>query len=1063
MTNQHAEIDKLLYELKERAKELNCLYEVQELISHPDLTIDEVCQCIIDAIPPGWQYPDICQAKLTCIGKSYQTGGYVETPWVQSAKIVVQDESVGSINVYYTEERPNEDEGPFLKEERRLIEAIADQVGNYILHQQLKDVFEERKKSDSERKAEWWVILDLLKRTDPKLLMRISRKMINYLFWSGITEAEQLLEQFSPTYRDGQGIIDVNYPSQIETGEESIIITDKVYELAGKYLSEQTILDRIQQWIREDQTSFLVDVLVDPSTSIAEIGVAIERFNHLGSQELKLSGARGSSVLVSLIRRLLSDQPSFISVAKKFIQIEDFDDLIQKIIYPSDSHGRLGGKGAGLFLATQILKNSSKEDESTEPLLQVKTPKTWYIASDNIFYFMRYNNLEDIIEQKYKDIHQIRQEYPYVVHVFKNASFPPEIINQLTLILDDLRDVPLIVRSSSLLEDQMGMSFAGKYKSLFIANQGTKEERLVALKDAIAEVYASMFAPDPIEYRLEHGLIDNHEEMGILIQEVVGTRIGDYYLPVFAGVAFSNNEFRWSSRIQREDGLVRVVTGLGTRAVDRLSDDYPVLAAPGKPHLRVNVTIDETIRYSPRMMDVINLKNRSFETIDIDHFLRKNNREFPHLHHLVSIISEDHIKQPKALGFDFDKHKYVVTFEGLLSQTNFLNQISAVMEVLQEHFKHPIDIEFASDGKDFYLLQCRSQSYREEAKPALIPREILQEDVVFTANRYISNGTLSNITHVVYVDPLAYAEIADYQKLLAVGRVVGRLNKILPKRQFILMGPGRWGSRGDRRLGVNVTYSDISNTIMLIEIAMKRGDYVPEPSFGTHFFQDLVEASIRYLPLYPDDSSVVFNEGFLSNSKNMLEDMLPDFSYLSDVIRVIDVPASTGGQIIQILMNADSEEAIALLTSPSRRIDLEIQEGKALVKRESSDRHWRWRISSVENIAAHLDPQRFGVEGMYVFGSTKEGTAGPRSDIDLLIHFQGSEAQKRDLMTWLEGWSLSLTHVNYQYTGYETKEILDLHFISDEDIEKRTSYAAKIGAVTDAARPLALGTALEVK
>lgn len=1063
MTNQHADIDKLLYELKERAKELNCLYEVQELISHPDLTIDEVCQGIIEAIPPGWQYPDICQAKITCGGISYQTAGYVETPWVQHARIVVQDEFIGSISVYYTEERPNEDEGPFLKEERRLIEAIADQFGNYILHQQLKDVFEERKKSDLERKAEWWVILNLLKRTDPKLLMRISRKMINYLFWSGINEAEQLIEQLSPTYPDGQGIIDVNYPSQIGSGEESLIIADKVYELAGKYLSEQAILDRIQQWIREDQTSFLVDVLVNPSSSIVEIGAAIERFNHLGPQQLKLSGARGYSVLVSLIRRLLSDQPSFINVAKKFIQVEDFDDLIQRIIYPSDSHGKLGGKGAGLFLATQILNNLSKEDETIEPLLRVKTPRTWYIASDSIFYFMRYNNLEDIIEQKYKDINQIRQEYPYVVHVFKNASFPPEILNRLTLILDDLGDVPLIVRSSSLLEDQVGMSFAGKYKSLFIANQGSKEERLEALKDAISEVYASMFAPDPIEYRVEHGLIDNHEEMGILIQEVVGKRIGDYYFPVFAGVAFSNNEFRWSSRIQRQDGLIRLVAGLGTRAVDRLSDDYPILVAPGKPNLRVNVSLDETVRYSPKRMDVINLKSRSFETIDIYSFLREYHRDFPHIQQLVSIISENHIKEPKALGLDLDKHRVVVTFEGLLSRTLFLNQISTVMKVLQENFKHPIDIEFASDGKDFYLLQCRSQSYREEAKPASIPRGFSQEDVVFTANRYISNGTVSNITHLVFVDPHAYAEISDYQKLLAVGRAVGRLNKILPKRQFILLGPGRWGSRGDRRLGVNVTYSDINNSAMLIEIAMKRGDYVPDPSFGTHFFQDLVEASIRYLPLYPDDSSVVFNEGFLSNSKNVLEDILPDFSYLSDVIRVIDVPASTGGQIIQILMNADSKEAIALFTSPSHRIDLDFHEKRALVKGESSDRHWRWRLNSVERIAAHLDPERFGVEGMYIFGSTKDGTAGPRSDIDLIIHFRGSDEQKRELLTWFEGWNLSLAQVNYQYTGYEPKEILDIHIITDEDIEKRTSYAVKIGAVTDAARPLTLGTELEGK
>src|SRR3990172_9089039 len=126
-------------------------------------------------------------------------------------------------------------------------------------------------------------------------------------------------------------------------------------------------------------------------------------------------------------------------------------------------------------------------------------------------------------------------------------------------------------------------TFAGKYKSLFIANRGTKEERLAALGDAITEVFASMFGPDPVEYRLEHGLIDHHEEMGILIQQVAGRRIGPSYLPTFAGVAFSHNEFPWSSRLKRDDGLVRLVPGLGTRAVDRLSDDYPVLGGPGQP------------------------------------------------------------------------------------------------------------------------------------------------------------------------------------------------------------------------------------------------------------------------------------------------------------------------------------------------------------------------------------------------------------------------------------------------------------------------------------------------
>jgi hypothetical protein len=128
------------------------------------------------------------------------------------------------------------------------------------------------------------------------------------------------------------------------------------------------------------------------------------------------------------------------------------------------------------------------------------------------------------------------------------------------------------------------------------------------------------------------------------------------------------------------------------------------------------------------------------------------------------------------------------------------------------------------------------------------------------------------------------------------------------------MGPGRWGSRGDIKLGVSITYSDINNTSLLIEIARKQKDYVPDLSFGTHFFQDLVEANIRYLPLYPDDEGIIFNEKFLTTSKNMLPDILPEFEYLSDVIKVIDIPAATDGKNLQVLMNAITDEAVGVLT-----------------------------------------------------------------------------------------------------------------------------------------------------
>jgi predicted nucleotidyltransferase len=314
-----------------------------------------------------------------------------------------------------------------------------------------------------------------------------------------------------------------------------------------------------------------------------------------------------------------------------------------------------------------------------------------------------------------------------------------------------------------------------------------------------------------------------------------------------------------------------------------------------------------------------------------------------------------------------------------------------------------------------------------------------------------------DITHVVYVDPESYSATKERSELLEVGEAVGKLNKLLPKRRFILMGPGRWGSRGDIKLGVNVTYSDINNTAMLIEIARKTGDYLPDLSFGTHFFQDLVEAEIRYLPLYPDGDGFL-NLRLLHNAPNLLPAMLPEYAHLEKTVRVIDVPTSSSGRVVRVLMNSELDEALAVLAEPedepsASRAPLG---GRAPKRAES---YWRWRLQISEKIASEIDAERFGVVAMYIIGSTKNASAGPSSDIDLLIHFRGSAEQRSELETWLEGWSLCLGEMNYLRTGYSNRELLDVHIISDDDIEKKTSFAAKIGAVTDAALELPLGNA----
>lgn len=266
------------------------------------------------------------------------------------------------------------------------------------------------------------------------------------------------------------------------------------------------------------------------------------------------------------------------------------------------------------------------------------------------------------------------------------------------------------------------------------------------------------------------------------------------------------------------------------------------------------------------------------------------------------------------------------------------------------------------------------------------------------------------------------------------------------------MGPGRWGSRGDIKLGVNVTYSDINNTAVLIEIAKKKGNYVPDLSFGTHFFQDLVESSIRYIPLYPDDSGIIYNEIFLKSSKNILCYLLPEYKSLENIIKVIDVKERTNGEILKILLNSDLDEALAYLTQPSGKDDSKVySETQESAKAEY---HWKWRLRMVEKIASVIDTKKFGIKGLYVFGSTKNATAGPGSDIDLLVHFDGTEQQKNNLLLWLEAWGIALAEMNYQRTGYKSTNLLDVHIVTDKDIEEKNSFALKIGAVTDAAKKL---------
>ncbi|MBN1947852.1 MAG: hypothetical protein JW797_19455 [Bradymonadales bacterium] len=1056
MSEPSSPVDKLLTSLQERTKELSCLYQVEELCNQPDATLASVFEGVVKILPKGWQYSDICQASILFEGQLYSTDNSLSTPWTLAADILVHNQVLGRLTVYYTESRPTADVGPFLKEEEQLLQSVARRLGQFALYLQMKSARQEleqvHKAPSPDRRGEWRGPLRLLRQSDRSLYVRIARKLLNYLCGIGIEEAQQRLLEWDPCpIGSAENSGEVNYPGRKRAVDNEWLASDHPFELASKYLTDEEILSRVQRWFQEDNLGAILKVLNNMHAPLPDVADALRRFRAMVAESESLSQHISNGLRVSLTRRILTEQIDFIVVAKEYLDVRDFAPLLDHLVSTPEGQGKLGGKGAGLFLAARILEKAKGQEPQLPPF---KIPSTWYVASSGIKDFIVYNDLEEMFEHKYKEVEQIRQDYPNIVQLFKNSCFPPDLVRGLSLAISDLGDVPIIVRSSSLLEDRFGTAFSGKYKSLFLANQGALQERLSALLDAIAEIYASIFSPDPIEYRRQHGLLDFDEEMGVLLQEVVGTRVGRYFLPAFAGVAFSNNEFRWSPRIKREDGLIRLVPGLGTRAVDRLGDDYPILAVPGQPNLRVNVSIEELLRYCPRQIDVINLQTGSFQTLAIQDLLLEVGSEFPAFESIFSLLRDNHLTRPLALLFDPETDQAVATFDGLITNSHFVQKTGSILKVLQEALGHPVDIEFAHDGTDFYLLQCRPQYVSQGDTPAPIPKDIHPQDIVFTANQHVSNGWIPDITHVVYVDPMRYGDLPSRQEMLSVGRAISRLNTLLPKRQFILMGPGRWGSRGDIKLGVSVTYSDINNTAMLVEIARKKGNYVPDLSFGTHFFQDLVESSIRYLPLYPDNPGIFFNERLLRGAPNLLPKILPEFASLADTIRVVDIPATTGDRILRILMNADLEEAIGFLTSPGERKDHipEYQSGT----QHHADEHWRWRWKMAAQVASDLDPARFGVQALYLFGSTKNASAGPGSDIDLLLHIRSTPAQRQALLDWLEGWSLCLSEVNYLKTGYRTNGLLDIHLVTDQDIAKRTSFAVKINAITDPARRLAL-------
>lgn len=644
-----------------------------------------------------------------------------------------------------------------------------------------------------------------------------------------------------------------------------------------------------------------------PEEMLFEEALAIE---HMSPAQRSSLEPRLQQEKVVLIRRLISDQLAYINIAKEWFSIEDLVEIRKKKI----GYGKIGGKAAGLLLAAHILEHTA-EDSLRAGLC---IPESYYLGSDLIYVFMSSNGLMHWNDQKYKSDEQIRSDYPRILEEFQAGEFPPDILEKLQDMLDKIGQRPLIVRSSSQLEDNFGTSFAGKYDSYFCPNQGTRPENLRQLTQAIARTYASTLKPDALLYRRSKGLQDYDERMAILVQVVQGEPFGHYFLPHGAGVAFSRNLYRWDPQIRREEGFARLVWGLGTRAVDRMANDFPRLVALEHPMLQPDDSPEAIRRYSQRYVDLIDLESNQFKTLPIHQVLRPN---YSPLRYLVQVEQEGYFTCLRSRAAEADIPQMAITFNEFLRRTPFAARLGQILKLLEDHYHNAVDIEFTFQIPDPFaikpevvisLLQCRPQSRLEDAKVVRLPRELAREEILFSTHFMVPQGYTANIRHVLFVEPQGYYNLATANERLDLGRAIGRLNSLLGSKTYICVGPGRWGTYNPD-LGVYVCYSDIFNSAALVELSGKGIGPAAEPSLGTHFFQDLMEAQIYPLAVLLDEPRTIFNQEFFYNTPNCLNQFLPEDAARFPCLKLIDVSAYQAGHHLELVMDDEAGEAVAFL------------------------------------------------------------------------------------------------------------------------------------------------------
>ena len=603
---------------------------------------------------------------------------------------------------------------------------------------------------------------------------------------------------------------------------------------------------------------------------------ALQVANILAAQTVPLPGieAEARTLTQRLITMVVTRDKRMADLASRHLALPDIVEIMQRMV----GTGLIGGKSLGMLLARSIRKQADPQWTA-----RLESHDSFYIGSD-VFYTCLVQNGCWWLRRRQKDFRAYLDRVASARQRILVAKFPYDIEHQFMEMLEYFGQSPLIVRSSSLLEDNFGNAFSGKYESVFLANQGSPQDRLDAFLDAVRTVYASAMSEEGLLYRQQHGLLDTDEQMALLVQRVSGQQRGDLFFPQLAGVGFSFNPFVWREDIDPQAGVLRLVFGLGTRAVNRSDDDYTRLVSLNQPLKRPESHSARGRPCAQRRVDLLDLRTNALVS-------RPFEEVAPLLPAALSaLFTEGDSPVPPGTFVRLD-------LETMFATTDFIPTMRTLCRTLQEAYQCPVDIEFTANFADAQsyrvnLVQCRPFQVKigGDASCVTLPSTIEPHNLFLsTSGPIIGHSLATKIDRLIYVVPSVYSHLGMVQRG-AVARAIGELTHLDPpgsRRVIMLVGPGRWGTSMPA-LGVPVSFAEINTVSVLCELAVMHEGLAPDVSLGTHFFNDLVEMDILYLAVAPGRPDNVLNESFVLRHPNTLAALLPAASDLEPVLWVMD-------------------------------------------------------------------------------------------------------------------------------------------------------------------------------